>query len=203
MGRLSQPIWAAWIEILYAAINHICRSIVAAHLGCVDWNVFLQIISKLKLWSQPIWAAWIEINSEYCYSCGAKSQPIWAAWIEIYDVQNEFQTKKVAAHLGCVDWNNFEIRRCSCCWWSQPIWAAWIEIYKVINYNTVMLVAAHLGCVDWNRYLYCSFNRSYVAAHLGCVDWNNLPVSTGTKGCGRSPFGLRGLKSIKLLIIIL
>ena len=79
---MSQPAWAAWIEI----------------------SVFL--IFSLPIWSQPAWAAWIEIATSgtnkgvlSCrsphglrglksfsfvdYNTDSESQPAWAAWIEI------------------------------------------------------------------------------------------------------------------------
>ena len=57
---MSQPSWAAWIEISPPMFN-----------------------SSNAVKSQPSWAAWIEILTSLealpCYP----SQPSWAAWIEI------------------------------------------------------------------------------------------------------------------------
>ena len=78
---MSQPSWAAWIEIFSAANS-----------------------AKVKLLSQPSWAAWIEMTC--CAFCRWKhnlSQPSWAAWIEINNIHEIEETIKVAALLGCVD----------------------------------------------------------------------------------------------------
>ena len=57
---MSQPSWAAWIEIFTA--NGL-------------WSAIL---------SQPSWAAWIEIMYHFNkLKGGVMSQPSWAAWIEI------------------------------------------------------------------------------------------------------------------------
>ena len=57
---MSQPSWAAWIEIL------------------LSYDFAMSITE-----SQPSWAAWIEICKVCLITGFALSQPSWAAWIEI------------------------------------------------------------------------------------------------------------------------
>ena len=57
---VSQPSWAAWIEItrlLYSVSVKLSRS----PLGLRGLKCFLKFVTMKKLWSQPSWAAWIEI----------------------------------------------------------------------------------------------------------------------------------------------
>ena len=77
---MSQPSWAAWIEISAAA----------------------EAIAGGKL-SQPSWAAWIEIPEGRSKFCCTLSQPSWAAWIEILAFLLDTLPAKVAALMGCVD----------------------------------------------------------------------------------------------------
>ena len=101
--RLSQPAWAAWIETSYLLMM-VLSIIVAARLGCVNWNMFKKAVWLLRSKSQPAWAAWIETSPErdstghQCRSPlglrelklgtsptaleSISSQPAWAAWIE-------------------------------------------------------------------------------------------------------------------------
>ena len=77
---MSQPSWAAWIEIL-------------------RWHYFPVHPCE----SQPSWAAWIEIIGVGMHVEGLMSQPSWAAWIEIFPVLRHAEIFTVAALLGCVD----------------------------------------------------------------------------------------------------
>ncbi len=77
---MSQPIRAAWIEILWA-----------------------QIVIKKAVQSQPIRAAWIEILLRLHHRSFLSSQPIRAAWIEIRFALGNDIVQTVAAHSGCVD----------------------------------------------------------------------------------------------------
>ena len=102
---LSQPSWAAWIEIsalwqtaapgcsrsphglrglkLFPApdvFNNIrCRS---PH-GLRGLKYLSGGHNQQKLLSQPSWAAWIEISLRSAAPACSASQPSWAAWIEI------------------------------------------------------------------------------------------------------------------------
>ena len=144
--------------------------------------------------SQPIRAAWIEICGQPSYLLLRQSQPIRAAWIEIAVMLPFVIQKRVAAHSGCVDWNNaaanditpavgrspFGLRGLKCRNMqhlfsqvpSQPIRAAWIEIFSKI----ILL--------DIQR------SQPIRAAWIEIINFI-LKNSTHTR---RSPFGLRGLK---------
>ena len=125
---LSQPSWAAWIEIQ----NRSCFGVSFAM-------------------SQPSWAAWIEIFSTFASNEAISSQPSWAAWIEIGIISGDCLTTSCRSPLGL---RGLKLRRGdylpvldqgrsplglrglklprlsahSVKVTSQPSWAAWIEI---------------------------------------------------------------------------
>ena len=78
----SQPIRAAWIEILKERRDFLRDKSQPIRAAWIE--IWEQIVIKKAVQSQPIRAAWIEIRIVFVhYKFVNVSQPIRAAWIEI------------------------------------------------------------------------------------------------------------------------
>ena len=145
----SQPIWAAWIET-HCLLLAVANSLVAAHLGCVNWNISLSFINLSRTSRSPF---------------GLRELKQW---------QNQCQQYQdpVATHLGCVNWNArlvgwYALRTCR-----SPFGLRELKRQDQHNNLDWQQVAARLGCVNWNKSRYAGRVFVTVAARLGCVNWN-------------------------------
>ena len=192
---MSQPSWAAWIEIFSVMLN-VWFGIVAALLGCVDWNVQHIYAVTAGFSRSPLGLRGLKWQS---FGKAATSVRV-AALLGCVDwnllrFMVRVNVLNVAALLGCVDWNTHNRFNISCKALSQPSWAAWIEINFTQAKRKRLYVAALLGCVDWNKTSDIFVLKIVsVAALLGCVDWNFIIHQQRQPVLSRSPLGLRGLK---------
>ena len=142
---MSQPSWAAWIEIAKYC-----------------WP------STMLSRSQPSWAAWIEIkgfiNVVNLITCRS---PLGLRGLKFFLCLFCIYTIYVAALLGCVDWNRVPKSKAvnllgrsplglrglkyhhmivfGFDFPSQPSWAAWIEIISKAYYYCYILCRSPLG----------------------------------------------------------
>ena len=125
----------------------------------------------------------------------AKSQPAWAAWIETIPARCANTCLRVAARLGCVNWNSSTLQKLENQALSQPAWAAWIETKVIQEGRKALKVAARLGCVNWNS-VYARSRRSNSWSQPAWAAWIETQkiILYQYQQYGRSPLGLRELK---------
>ena len=147
-ATLSQPSWAAWIEI------------------------FGPYGEAMKDGSQPSWAAWIEMEIEQAaMRFGWMSQPSWAAWIEIIVSFLKVLPVFSRSPLGLRGLKSYAVHQDYQVLPSQPSWAAWIEIFTNIVYCISFISRSPLGLRGLKFTVrHSAFTLSTVAALLGCVD---------------------------------
>ena len=98
--------------------------------------------------------------------------------------------------LGVRGLKYFWAERLKLVWESHPAWGAWIEIHDSLLHSLLQLPShpawgAWIEIGIWRS----SVCRGQVAPRLGCVDWNKSVESFHQFAEGRTPLGVRGLKS--------
>ena len=96
--------------------------------GCVDWNIFTQIIIIIKLGVTPFVGVWIETKEYGQHQHEHNVTPFVGVWIE------------TASYCFCLIWESGHTLR-GCVDWNTNRW----DISNAIISHTLR------GCVDWNN----------------------------------------------------
>ena len=123
---------------------------VAARLGCVNWNTAPPSAFCTHVGRSPLGLRELKL----CANVGAfpqiSSQPAWAAWIETIYLSTKSRLFRVAARLGCVNWNWWAVAESNRVLCRSPLGLRELKHNVRFSHWRWVCVAARLGCVNWN-----------------------------------------------------